>query len=103
MLTKSGKGLLRFMAHLREDKDYYFYFIQKLFPEREIEQVYNNARTKEAIFDDPPTVAFQIEEGISFLRKNQTVFPEILRDFDMDDFLEFYNRIINWLYRQVKI
>ena len=87
-----------------EPKDFIdFYFIQKLFPEREIEQVYNNAGTKEAIFDDPPTVAFQIEEGLSFLRKNPVVFPGILRDFDIDDFLEFYNSIVNWLYKRLKI
>ena len=87
-----------------EPKDFIdLYFIQQLFPERDIEKVYNDARTKDAIFDDPPTAAFQIEEGLDFLRENQSIFPKILRDFDIDDFFEFYNKITNWLYRQIKI
>ncbi len=87
-----------------EPKDFIdFYFIQKLFPEIGIEQIYNNARTKEAIFDDPPTAAFQIEEGLAFLRENQIIFPQILVDFDIDDFFRFYNKITNWLYTQTKL
>jgi hypothetical protein len=84
-----------------EPKDFVdFYFIQHLFPGRDIEQVYNIAKTKDNIFDDPHTAAFQIEEGLAFLRENQAIFPQILRDFDMHDFFEFYNKIAtgytNW-------
>ncbi len=96
-----GTALSIFYLHHRLSND--FYFIQKLFPERDIEQIYNNARTKEAIFDDPPTAAFQIEEWLAFLKENQTVFPQILVDFDMHDFFRFYNKITNWLYKRVKI
>jgi len=92
------------IASRTEPKDFIdFYFIHHLFPERGIDQVYNNARIKDAIFDDPPTAAFQIEEGIAFLIKNQTIFPKILIDFNMDDFLKFYKEITNWLYQLVKI
>lgn len=87
-----------------EPKDFIdFYFIQHLFPERDMEEVYSRARTKDAIFDDPPTAAFQIEEGLAFLRENQAIFPQILRDFNMHDFFEFYNKITDWLYQRVKI
>lgn len=87
-----------------EPKDFIdLYFIQQLFPERNIEEVCNAARTKDAIFDDPPTAAFQIEEGLDFLKENQTIFPKILRDFNIDDFLRFYENITNWLYQQMKI
>ncbi|MFQ5455311.1 MAG: nucleotidyl transferase AbiEii/AbiGii toxin family protein [Nitrospirota bacterium] len=87
-----------------EPKDFIdFYFIQKLFPKMDIEQIYNNARIKEAIFDDPPTAAFQIEEGIAFLKNNKTIFPQILMDFDIHDFFEFYDNVINWLYQRVRI
>ncbi|MBU1753376.1 nucleotidyl transferase AbiEii/AbiGii toxin family protein [bacterium] len=87
-----------------EPKDFIdLYFIQQLFPERTIEEVYNAARTKDAIFDDPPTAAFQIEEGLDFLKENHAIFPNILRDFDLHDFFGFYNKITIWLYQQVKI
>lgn len=87
-----------------EPKDFIdFYFIQHLFPERDIEEVYSSARTKDAIFDDPPTSAFQIEEGLVFLKENQAIFPQILKNFDRNDFFEFYNKITTWLYQRVMI
>jgi len=92
------------IASRTEPKDFIdFYFIHHLFPKSDLEKVYNSARKKDAIFDDPPTVAFQIEEGLAFLMKNQTIFPQILRDFNLDDFFKFYKEIINWLYQRVKI
>lgn len=92
------------IASRTEPKDFVdFYFIHHLFPERDIDYVYHSARKKDAIFDDPPTVAFQIEEGLTFLMKNQAIFPQILRDFNKDDFFKFYKGIINWLYQLVKI
>lgn len=86
-----------------EPKDFIdFYFIQKIFPEMNIEQIHNNARLKDAIFDDPPTCAFQIEEGLSFLKESPIISPKMLRDFDRKDFLKFYNNLVSWLYGLIK-
>lgn len=86
-----------------EPKDFIdFFFILKMFPENEIEEIYNNARQKDAIFDDPPTVAFQLEEGLSTLKKAPSIFPRAKRDYDKDEFFEFYDKIVNWLYRRIK-
>jgi len=67
--------------------------IQKTFPQFSLEQIYNNARKKEAIFDDPPTAAFQIEEATAFLRENQTIFPAMFKKIDLHDFFGFYDGI----------
>lgn len=87
-----------------EPKDFIdFYFILKMFPERSLEEIDKNARLKDAIFDDPPTVAFQLEEGLASLRETSTIFPQTLRDFDIQDFFEFYEGVVNWLYQRIKI
>ncbi len=85
-----------------EPKDFIdFYYINKKIKLDSIEQIYNNARKKEAIFDDPPTAAFQLEENFKFIIKNQEIFPKILIGFDKEDFREFYNNLINWIYKKI--
>lgn len=87
-----------------EPKDFIdFYFIQKERPEFNIEPVYELAREKEALFDDPPTAAFQLEEGLSFLMGNRGIIPITLKDYDIDDLYGFYQKIIKWLYHKVRI
>lgn len=87
-----------------EPKDFIdLYFIQKIVPEFDIEHVYADAREKEVLFDDPPTAAYQLEEGLAFLMENQEIFPKVLRDFNIADLIEFYRGVINWLYHKVKV
>ncbi len=74
-----------------EPKDFVdFYFIQNLFPKMNIEKIYSDARIKEGLFDDTPTAAFQIEEGLSFLKKNKQILPNLRKDFNEDDFYKIY-------------
>ncbi|MBI5373894.1 MAG: nucleotidyl transferase AbiEii/AbiGii toxin family protein [Candidatus Schekmanbacteria bacterium] len=85
-----------------EPKDFIdFYFIQKMLNESNIEQIYKNAKKKDAIFEDVPTVAFQIEEGLKFLRDNERVIPLLTKSFSREDFYHFYDGLIKWLYKQV--
>jgi hypothetical protein len=63
--------------------------------------VYEDARKKDAIFDDPPTVAYQIEQGIQFLQRNPDIFPQLLTQFDFEDFNNFYRHLVNWIYRKM--
>lgn len=87
-----------------EPKDFVdFYFIQKTFPSMSIENIYNDAKKKDAIFDDPPTVAFQIEEGFNFLKENPNIIPQMKIHLDMGDFFNFYKILIEWIYEQVKL
>lgn len=87
-----------------EPKDYIdIYFLFKIFSDLKLENVYENARLKDAIFDDPPTAAFQLEEGISFLKENPSIMPEIRREFDQDEFSKFFEEVLEWLYGRFKL
>lgn len=86
-----------------EPKDFIdFYCINKKLKMDSLATIYNEAQKKDAIFDDPPTVAYQIEQGISFLQKYPALFPHLLIEFDSDDFFNFYHHTINWIYRKIE-
>lgn len=86
-----------------EPKDYVdFYMILKSFPKTEINEIYQKSRLKDAIFDDPPTAAFQLETGIAFVKENPAIMPKMLQQIDMQDFYGFYKNVSNWLYGLLK-
>lgn len=62
------------------------------------EEIYNDAKRKDALFDDPPTVAYQIEEAFRTLQENTIPFPRVLTKFDRAKFDEFYTDFIYWIY-----
>ncbi len=85
-----------------EPKDYIdFYFIRKHFPSLNINSIYKNAKKKDVIFDDPPSAAYQIEEGLNFLKNNFSLFPKVIKKFNKKDFFSFYNKLADWLYKKV--
>ena len=82
-----------------EPKDYIdFYFLNKDIAEQEFDSIFYAARKKEALFDDPPTAAYQIEEGLRFIRGNTNLIPKLRVDFKLEDMVEFYNRIAKLIY-----
>lgn len=86
-----------------EPKDYIdFYYIQKRFPKYRLEDIFEMAKTKDAIFDDPPTAAFQIEEGLSFIKENIEIIPKLRLSLNKQDFFDFYNNIASWLYKKIE-
>ncbi|MBN2357754.1 nucleotidyl transferase AbiEii/AbiGii toxin family protein [candidate division KSB1 bacterium] len=85
-----------------EPKDFIdFYFLLKSYQKPSLADIYEDAIKKDAIFEDPPTVAFQIEEGVSFLKKNPEIFPPVLIDFDPHDFFKFYQSLTSWIYLKI--
>jgi len=87
-----------------EPKDFIdFYMLLKAFPNVEIEEMYELSRMKDAIFDDPPTVAYQLETGIAFIRENPSLVPKMLKQIDWEDFFEFYKNVAKWIYDLLKI
>jgi predicted nucleotidyltransferase component of viral defense system len=86
-----------------EPKDFIdFYMILKIFSNLKIETIYQQSRLKDAIFDDPPSAAFQVESGIAFLKENLSIMPRILGNFDLEEFFDFYQNVAKWLYDLVK-
>ena len=84
----------------RTEPKYYIdiFFLFKTFPDLELKTVYENAKLKDAIFDDPPTAGFQLEEGISFLKENPPLMPGMIKEFDLDEFEKFFEGVLEWLY-----
>ena len=82
-----------------EPKDYIdLYFIIRKAPSIAISEIYEAARKKEGIFDDPPTVAYQIEQGLEFLKAHRELFPRLNETLDEGDFFSFYADICKWVY-----
>lgn len=87
-----------------EPKDYVdLYAICKRFPDMRIELVYALAQKKEAIFDDPPTAAFQLEEGIAFMKEQPDIIPPLRMTLDQQDFFRFYEQLAVWIYDRLKL
>ena len=89
-----------------------FYFLSKAFPEIGWDEILAAARRKEALFDDPPSAAFQVEEGFRMAISAGAsaggkrgshgaggFVPGLLRPLDEGDFSRFYRDLIARLYR----
>jgi len=86
-----------------ESKDFIdFYFIIKKIPSLAYKLIYQSARQKDAIFDDSPTAAFQLEDNFSFVKNNPQLISLVLIDFNRSDWITFYEKFIHWLYRRVE-
>ena len=86
-----------------EPKDFIdFYFLLKLIPGLSCDRIYKDAQQKDAIFDDAPTAAYQIEENFKFIKNNPELIPHILRDFDKNECTRFYDNFIQWIYNRIK-
>jgi len=96
------------LASRIEPKDFIdFYFIRRLRPNMELRAVFEAAKKKEAVFDDPPTAAYQIEEGferLPGLSGERTfagpAFPRLLKRVDERDFCAFYRDLASWIYER---
>ncbi len=87
-----------------EPKDYIdLYMILKHYPAMQLKTVYATAQRKDAIFDDPPTVAFQMEEGLALLKEQTDLFPAVRFDLDLADVSKFYEDLARWIYEQLEL
>jgi len=82
-----------------EPKDFVdFYFLFKEIPKLKIEEVYAEAKRKEALLDDPPTAAYQLEEGTRFLKNHKELIPPLKKVLDLKDLFVFYDNLARRLY-----
>ena len=82
-----------------EPKDFVdFYCIQQGDEAFSFEIMYEAARHKEGIFDDPPTAAYHLENSLEFFRQNPELFPETRFAFDPAELITFYEKIISQIY-----
>lgn len=82
-----------------EPKDYFdFYALFKAIEGLSFNNVLVDARTKDAVFDDPPTAAYQIEQSVEFLRRNEQTFPRLLNPIKHEELFQFYDETVRRLY-----
>ena len=86
-----------------EPKDFIdFYFLLTRIPELEFDEIFIQARKKEMLFDDPPTATYQLEEGLRFARDHEDTFPPLKKDLNIEAFFQFYDELVNKLYKMFK-
>ena len=84
-----------------EPKDFVdFYILLKEVPEFSFEDLLEAAREREALLDDPPTAAFQLEEGIRFIRGHAQLLPRLKKSLDLEKMLAFYEDIAKMMYEK---
>lgn len=89
------------MVSRQEPKDFVdFYFIMQLNPRLDLERAWQDSKRKDAIFDDPPTAAFQLEEGLALIREKPDLLPEVRLEFDRKAFFDYFTGLAEWLYRK---
>ena len=94
-------GKFTTLVSRREVKDFVdFFFLHKEIKSMDFEIIYQDAQKKEGMFDDSPTVAYQLENNFSFIKQNPYAFPEMRTDFDPDEFYSFYEMLINKIYNR---
>jgi predicted nucleotidyltransferase component of viral defense system len=98
-LDNIASNKLTTLVSRTETKDFIdFYFIAQKYPDLDREKILQDANKKDAIFDDMPTAAFQIEEGFGVVKNKSIAFPNLLEAIDEQRFIEFYKEMIAWLY-----
>jgi len=89
------------LASRMEPKDYIdYYALYNALHIASLDDLLEEAKKKDAIFDDPPTAAYQIELGVRFIEEHPDAFPELLIPFNQRDFFKFYDLMIRQLYDQ---
>lgn len=82
-----------------EPKDFVdLYLCCRTHPDLHFDFLLAMARGKDAIFDDPPTAAYQLELGLAFVEDNPAIMPSLRAPLDAQDFARFYEELIRWLY-----
>jgi len=100
-LRSIGSNKLCAMVGRREIKDFLdFYFLNREIKGADVDVYYEDAQKKEGMFDDPPTVAYQLECHLAFIKENPEIFPETRIKYDIHDFYAFYERLVHKIYHR---
>ncbi len=86
-----------------------FYYIRRRFPQIAMSAIYKGARAKDVQFDDPASVAYQIELGVDEMRRiisggsagfREMRIPPLLGAIDWEDFWRVLAGLTEWIYDQ---
>ncbi len=83
-----------------EPKDFIdFFFLNSACPDFTLDRLYTLAGKKDAIFDDPASAAYRIEENLNAILK-LGMLPTLLKIIDVKEFEAFFRGIIAAIYRR---
>jgi hypothetical protein len=100
-IRNMGSNKLCTLVGRREIKDFVdFYFLFKKIKNADFDAFYEDAQRKEGMFDDSPTVAYQLECNLAFIKENPDIFPETIVNFDRRDFYVFYENLVHRIYHR---
>jgi hypothetical protein len=88
-----------------EIKDYLdFYMISRTFPELDREVIFAGALSKERMFEDPASAAYQIESAVKSMKRllgeSGVVLPGLIKPVNGPEFRRFYGDVAGWLYEK---
>jgi predicted nucleotidyltransferase component of viral defense system len=87
------------LASRTEPKDFVdYYALCKTLKIENHDRIFADAKGKDRIFEDPPTAAYQIEQGLEFLRRHPDTIPELLVPLDKKDLADFYSSLVRWMF-----
>jgi hypothetical protein len=87
-----------------EPKDFVdLYVLMKQVPQLDFESTFEAARKREALFDDPPTAAYQLERSLRFVRDRPELLPQLRIPLELKNMFAFYEGIAKTLYEKAKM
>ncbi len=100
-LGNIGANKLCALVSRTEPKDFVdFFFLLREFPDLTVESLFEAARKREALLDDPPTAAYQLETGLRMLGDHKALMPQLNRPVDFQELTRFYESLAIELYRK---
>jgi len=91
------------VASRREPKDFVdLYAILTKCPSLSLDALYDGARKKEALFDDPATVAYQIEENFRAVTSAPELLPDLRTPIDQQAWARFYEKLCSDIYARLR-
>ena len=100
-LGNIGTNKLCTLVSRTEPKDFIdFYFLIRAVPGLTFDSLFEAARKREALFDDIPTAAYQLETGLRMLLDLKTLMPRVSPPIDIGELKRFYENLAMDLYRK---
>lgn len=94
-LSNIGTNKLRTIVSRTEPKDVVdFYVLLRSQSGLQLKLLLDSARKREALFEDPPTAAFQAEETVKFFLDHPELRPEMILEYNTNDLIEFYEQVV---------
>lgn len=100
-LRNIGTNKLCTLVSRTEPKDFIdFFFLLRSVPELSFASLFDDARKREALLDDAPTAAYQLETGLRMLLDHNALIPQLSQPIDFQELSLFYESLARELYRK---